>query len=89
VKRVTLIDGAARGVGTIDRAARGAGRSASGGVGAARGACGVDGAARGASNGARRGAWGGWVIGSYSRRESRSMGGEDPARGNISLSKTA
>jgi hypothetical protein len=102
VKRVTLVDRTARGTGIIDGAARGMSRSASGGVGAARGAGGVDGAtrgmgrgarrgvevARGAGNGARRGTWGGGVIGSDSRRESRSMGGEEPARGNTSSSKT-
>jgi hypothetical protein len=46
-KRVTLIDGAARGAGGVDVAARGTGRDASGGVEAARGA----------GNGARRGVW--------------------------------
>jgi hypothetical protein len=76
VKRVPLVEGA-------------------GVTGAARGAGGVDGvareggeAARGAGNGARRGAWEGWVLGSNSRRESRSVGGEEPARGNTSSSKT-
>jgi hypothetical protein len=62
---------------------------------AARGAGGVDGAvreggdaARGAGNGARRGTWEGGVLGSNSRRESRSGGGDEPARGNTSSSKT-
>jgi hypothetical protein len=81
-------DGAMRGVGADDGAVCGAGRMASGGVEA-------DGAAReggepalGASNGARRGAWGERVLGSDSRRKSRSVGGEEPARGNTSSSKT-
>jgi hypothetical protein len=45
-------------------------------------------AARGAGNSARRGTWEEGEIGSDSRRESRSMGGEGPARGNTSSSKT-
>jgi hypothetical protein len=90
------------GTGMIDWVVGGASRSASGGVGTARGACGVNGAARGmgrgahggvevacdVGNNARRGAWGGGVIRSDSRRESRSVGGEEPARGNTSSSKT-
>jgi hypothetical protein len=72
------LDGAACGAGRVDGAARGAGRGASGGVEAT---C-------GAGNDARRGAWGGGVTGSYSRRELRSMGGEEPTRGNTSSSKT-
>jgi hypothetical protein len=72
------VDGAARGAGRVDGAACGAGRSVSGGVEAVRGA----------GNGVRRGAWGGGVTGSESRRESRSAGGEEPARGNTSSSKT-
>jgi hypothetical protein len=72
------IDGAARGVGVGDRAAHGEGRMASGGGEAARGA----------SNSVRRGAWGEWVLGSDSGRESRSVGGQEPARGNTSSSKT-
>jgi hypothetical protein len=43
---------------------------------------------RGAGNGTKRGAGGEGVIGSNSRRESRSVGGEEPARGNMSSSKT-
>jgi hypothetical protein len=62
----------------VDGAARGAGRGMSEGVVAVRGA----------SNGARRGTWGGGETGSDSRRESRSVGGEEPARGNTSSSKT-
>jgi hypothetical protein len=79
------VDGAARGAGVVDGVARGAGRIdgapkeiVSGGVVAARGA----------GNGARRGAGGGGGIGSDSRRESRSVGGVEPARGNTSSSKT-
>jgi hypothetical protein len=66
-----------------------------GGVEATCGMGGVDGvaresgcAARGASNGARRGAWEEGVLGSDSRRESRSVGGEESARGNTFSSKT-
>jgi hypothetical protein len=91
-----MVDGATRGIGVVDGAARDVG----GVDGATRGAGGVDGAARGveevmsggvvaargAGNGARRGAGGGG-IGSDSRRESRSVGGVEPARGNTSSSK--
>jgi hypothetical protein len=77
------VDGAARGADRIDGATRGAG----GVDGAARGAEEVVVAARGAGNGARRGAGGGGGIGSNSRRESRSVGGVEPARGNTSSSK--
>jgi hypothetical protein len=73
-----MVDGAARSAGRVNEAACRARRGASGGVEAARGA----------GNGARRGAWGGGVIGSDSNRESRSMGGEEPTRGNTSSSKT-
>jgi hypothetical protein len=45
-------------------------------------------ATRGAGNDARRGAWEGWLLESDSTRESRSVGGEELARGNTSLSKT-
>jgi hypothetical protein len=76
---------AMRGAVGVVGATRGAGKRASRGVG-------VDGAARGrgrgAGIGARRGAGGEGVIGSDSRRESRSVGGEEPARGNMSSSKT-
>jgi hypothetical protein len=75
------VDGAARGVGG---AARGAGVT----DGAARGASRCVEAARGASNGAKRGAWEEGKTGSDSRRKSRSVGGEVPARGNTSSSKT-
>jgi hypothetical protein len=85
---------AARSAGAGDGAARGASRSASRGIEAACGtgrvneAAHEDGeAARGVDNGARRGAWEGWVLGSDSKRESRSVGGEEPARGNTSSSK--
>jgi hypothetical protein len=100
VKRVPLVDGArvagaARGAGRVDEAARGARKRASGGVEATCGTGEVDGAVReggeatrGAGNGARQGAWEGWVLGSDSRRESRSVGGEEPARGNTSSTKT-
>jgi hypothetical protein len=89
------VDGAARGAGGVDGAARGAGRRASRGVeatcgtgGVAEAARGCGEAARGVGTGARRGALEGWVCGSDSRRESRLMGGEEPARGNTSSSKT-
>jgi hypothetical protein len=99
---VGAINGATRGAGMIENTTRGVGRSASGGVGAMHGAGGVVGAsrgmergarggvetARGTGNGARQGAWGGGVIRSESRRESRSVGGEEPARENTSSSKT-
>jgi hypothetical protein len=89
------VDGAARGTGRINRVARGAGRRASVGVKATCGRHGVvraaqEGgeAARGVGNIARRGALVGGVLGSDSRRESRSVGGEKPARGNTSSPKT-
>jgi hypothetical protein len=95
--RVGGVARGASGVGAsrVDGAARGADRHASGGVEATCGMDGVDGAARecgeaaqGAGKGARRGAWEGWVLRSDSRRESRSLGGEETARGNTSSSKT-
>jgi hypothetical protein len=68
-----------RGAGRDDGAAGGAETSANGGVVAARGA----------GNGARRGTGGGGgVTRSDSRRESRSVGEVEPARGNTSSSKT-
>jgi hypothetical protein len=89
------IGGVARGASRVDGATRGADRHASGGVEATCGMDGVDGAARecgeaaqGAGKGARRGAWEGWVLRSDSRRESRSVGGEETARRNTSSSKT-
>jgi hypothetical protein len=82
------INGAARGVGIGHVAAHGAGRIASRGI-KADGAAREDGeGVRGAGNGARRGVRGEQVLGSDSRRESRSMGGEEAARGNTSSSKT-
>ena len=72
------VDGAARVAGVVNGAARGAGRGTSGGIEAAHGA----------GNAARRGTWGGGEIGLDSTRESRSVGGEEPARGNTSSSKT-
>jgi hypothetical protein len=88
-------DVAVRGAGRVNVAACGAGRRASGGVegtGDERGIVGAarEGgeAARGAGNSARRGAVEGWVLGSDSRRGSRSVGGEELARGYTSSSKT-
>jgi hypothetical protein len=72
------VGGAARGAGVVEGAARGAG------IGASRDV--ED--ARGAGNGARRGAWEEGETESDSRRESRSVGGEGPARGNTFSSKT-
>jgi hypothetical protein len=72
------VDGATRGAGGVDRAARGAEEVVCGGVVATRGA----------GKGASRGTGGGRGIGSDSRRESRSVGGVEPARGNTSSSKT-
>jgi hypothetical protein len=73
-----VVDGAARGASVIDGAACGTG------IGASRG---VE-ATQGAGNGVRWGAWEVVGTGSDSRRESRSVGGEGPARGNTSSSKT-
>jgi hypothetical protein len=70
-----VVNGAARGVGGVDGDARCMGGGASEGVRAARGT----------GNGARQGAWGGGGTGSDSRRESRSVGVEELARGNTSL----
>jgi hypothetical protein len=59
--------------------------------GATRGASGGVETARGAGNDARRGTWGGGVIGLDSSRESRSVGRELPdlpARGKTSSLKT-
>jgi hypothetical protein len=95
---VGVVDGAMRGAGVDDGAARGAGVI----DGAARGTCVVDGAtrgvgictsrgveaARGVANGARRGTLGEGETRSDSRRDSRLVGGEGPARGNTSSSKT-
>jgi hypothetical protein len=85
-KQVPLVDGAGvagvvRGAGGVDVAARG-----TGGVDVATREGGD--ATRGAGNGARRGTWEGGVLGSDSRRESRSGGGDEPTRGNTSSSKT-
>jgi hypothetical protein len=89
------VDVAARGAGRINGVAHGAVRRASGVVEAACGRHGIvgaarvgGGAARGVGKGARRGAWEGRVLGSDSMRESRSVGGEEPTRGNTSSSKT-
>ena len=60
---------------------------ASGGVGADGAAREGSEAARGTGNGVRRCAWGEQVLRSDSRRESRLVGGEEPARGNTSSSK--
>jgi hypothetical protein len=73
-----VVDGAACGTSVIDGATRGVG------IGASRS---VE-TARGAGNGARRGAWEEGETRSDSRRESRSVGGEGPARGNTSSSNT-
>jgi hypothetical protein len=81
------VDGAARGAGVVDGAARGAGVIDRAARGARIGASRVIEAARGAGNGIRRGALE-EETGSDSRRESRSVGGEGPARGNTSSSKT-
>jgi hypothetical protein len=78
------VDGAARGLGAVDGAACGAGMVNGAARGVGRGASGGIEAARGVGNGASEGAWGGGVIESNSRRESRSVGGEEPARGNTS-----
>ena len=79
-----MVDGAARGTGVVGGATHGAGVT----NGATRGVeIGVE-AARGAGNGARWGAYEDGETGSDSRRESRSVGREGPARGNTSSSKT-
>jgi hypothetical protein len=72
-----VVDKAARGAGVVDGAERGTGISVSHGGEATRGA----------GNGARRGTWEEGETGLDSRRESRSVGGEGPARGNTSSSK--
>jgi hypothetical protein len=79
-----VVDEAARGADRDDGAAGVAGKV----DGATRGASGGVEATRGVGNDAWQGTWGGGVTGSDSRRESRSVGGEEPARGNISSSKT-
>jgi hypothetical protein len=97
VRGVGGVDRAARGLGVVDGATRGAGRvdGATRGIGAGdRAACGTSGfdgvaregceGARGTGSGVRRG---GMVLGSDPRRESRSVGGEEPARGNTASSK--
>jgi hypothetical protein len=85
-KRVPLVKGvgvagAVRGAGGVSVAMCGAG-------GVDMAACGVDEvneAMRGAGMVDRAGE--GWAPGSDSRRESRSVGGEEPTRGNTSSSK--
>ena len=72
-----MVDGATRGTGRVNGAVRGAGISANRGMEAA---C-------GAGNDGWWGTWGGGVTRSDSRRESRSVGGEEPSRENISSSK--
>jgi hypothetical protein len=88
MKRAEGVDGATHGAGGVGGAARGAGvvdEAACGpGIGASHG---VE-AARGAGNGARRGTWEEGDTESNSRRELRSVGGEGPAKGNTSSSKT-
>jgi hypothetical protein len=87
-KRAVGVDGAAHGAGGIGEAARGVGVVGGAARGAEIGASrGVE-VAWGAGNGARQGTWEEGETGSDSRRESRSVGGEGPARGNTSSSKT-
>jgi hypothetical protein len=78
-KRVALVDGAGQQE-PRELPARGGGRREQGRAWRGRGR-------RGRAwlgNDARWGAWGGGGTGSDSRRELRSVGGEEPARGNTS-----
>jgi hypothetical protein len=84
----SVVDGAAHGTGVVNGAACGTGGVGEAACGAGRGTSGGIEVAHGAGNSARRGAWGGGEIGLDSTRESRSMGGEELARGNTSSSKT-
>jgi hypothetical protein len=87
-KRAALVDGATHDARGVDVATRGAGRGVEAARGADRGASEGVKAARGAGYDTRWGAWGGGGTRSDSRRELRSVDGEEPGRGNTSSSKT-